>query len=291
MANLSARESADIWTRLCGSGPSVSTLIQMTAEAGRRFEAGSDAFLEALRSEEVVDEDAVALLVSVDGVMVHMNAETVDGHAVDAGWREASCGVVSLLDAEGNTVQSRSFGRLPEPGKASLKAQVSQELFHWLERKPDLKVVAVADGARDNWPFLDRFSPDVSLLDFWHAAQHLKVAANAAFGQDCAEGEACSNKWRHVLRHDPKGAGKVIDALRYLLSKGTGRADLTRELNYFRNNWTRMKYREAADAGYPIGFGQRGIDEQGSRNEPNETLRTELESGRRTRRSDVPLTL
>ncbi len=150
MANLSARESADAWVRLCGMGPSPSSLIQMTAEAGRRFEDCSGDLLADLRSEEEVHEDATALLVSLDGVMVRMNAETVDGNAVEAGWREASSGVVSLLDADGNMVQSSYFGRLPERGKTSLKAQVSREAFHWLERKEDLKVVAIADGARDN---------------------------------------------------------------------------------------------------------------------------------------------
>ena len=150
MANLSARESADAWDRLCGMGPSPSSLIQMTAEAGRRFEDCSGDLLADLRSEEEVHEDATALLVSLDGVMVRMNAETVDGNAVEAGWREASSGVVSLLDADGNMVQSSYFGRLPERGKTSLKAQVSREAFHWLERKEDLKVVAIADGARDN---------------------------------------------------------------------------------------------------------------------------------------------
>lgn len=255
MANLSARESADAWVRLCGSGPSTSSLIQLTTEAGRRFEDCSGDLLAELRSEEEVHEDATALLVSLDGVMVRMNAETVDGSAVDAGWREASSGLVSLLDADGNMVQTSYFGRLPEQGKLSLKAQVSQEAFHWLGRKEDLTVVAIADGARDNWAFLDTFSPDVVLLDFFHAAQHLKVAADAAFGPDSAEGEAWFEKWRHVLRHDPKGANKVIDALRYLSRKGKGTADIVRELGYFRNNRKRMNYSEVADAGYPIGSG------------------------------------
>ena len=81
------------------------------------------------------------------------------GQAVEPGWREASSGVVSLLDADGNTVQARYFGRLPEQGKTSLKAQVSREVFHWLGRKEDLKVVAIADAARDNWTSALHCSP------------------------------------------------------------------------------------------------------------------------------------
>ena len=255
MSNLTARESAEAWERLCGKGPSASTLVQISTEAGRRFEGCSGDLMVELRADEELHEDAVALLVSLDGVMVRMNAETVDGHVVEPGWREASSGIVAMLDAEGNTVQARYFGRLPEQGKTSLKAQVSQEVFHWLRRKEDLKVVAIADAARDNWSFLDTLCPDVMLVDFWHSTQHLKVAADAAFGPDSAEGTAWFEKWRHILRHDPKGVGKVIDALRYLKRKGKGSADIARELGFFRNNRKRMAYSEIADAGYPIGSG------------------------------------
>ncbi len=54
------------------------------------------------------------------------------------------------------------------------------------------------------------------------AQLHLGAAADAAFGADTAAGTAWSGRWRHVLRHDPKGAGKVIDAMRHLLRKGEG---------------------------------------------------------------------
>ncbi len=85
------------------------------------------------------------------------------------------------------------------------------------------------------------------------ASKAITPSPNGYFGPDSAEGEAWFEKWRHVLRHDPKGAGKVIDALRYLLHKGKGSADIARGLGYFRNNQNRMNYSEVADAGYPIG--------------------------------------
>ncbi|MDE2791963.1 MAG: hypothetical protein OXI81_16280 [Paracoccaceae bacterium] len=258
MSHLTARESEDAWERLCGRGPSASSLVRMASEAGRRFEARSRQLMAELRAEEEIHKDAVALLVSLDGVMVRMHAETGDGQEVEAGWREVSTGVVAMLDAEGNMVQVRYFGRLPEPGKASLKSQVSQEVFHCLGRREDLKVVAIADAAKDNWTFHDTFCPDVMLIDFWHSAQHLKVAADAAFGPDDAAGTAWFEKWRHILRHDPKGDGKVIDALRHLMRKETGRADIARELAIFRNNRKRMHYRHVADAGDPIGSGAVG---------------------------------
>ncbi len=257
MSSLTARESADVWDRFCGAGPATSTLVRLSATAGQCLEAYSEDVLRDLRAQEDAPSEAVTLHTSIDGVMMRMNAETAGEDVVEeAGWREASCGVVSLLDVDGNKLQSRFFGRLPEEGKHSLKAQLRNEVFYWLARKPDLKLVISADGAKDNWAFSESLKPDVEVLDFWHATGYLKLAADAAFGSD----EEASTKWykdkRHILRHDPKGVGKVIDALRHLLRKEKGRSEIERALGYFRNNRRRMNYDHLAKAGYPIGSGQ-----------------------------------
>ena len=71
--------------------------------------------------------------------------------------------------------------------------------------------MVTADGDWGNWTFSKSLDPDVEVLDFWHAAEKLKVAADAAFGPD----EKASTEWfeakRHILRHDPKGAGKSVN--------------------------------------------------------------------------------
>ncbi len=115
--------------------------------------------------------------------------------------------------------------------------------------------MAVADGAKDSWAFLESLCPDVALLDFRHMARHLKAAADAAFGPDTAAGTAWLEKRRHILRHDPKGAGKAVDAMRHLLRKGNGAEGVRRELACFRNNRRRMDCAQAAKAGYAIGSG------------------------------------
>ena len=54
--------------------------------------------------------------------MMRMNAEKIGDDVIeDARWREASCGVVSLLDKDGSRLLSRYFARLPEGKKLSLK--------------------------------------------------------------------------------------------------------------------------------------------------------------------------
>ena len=118
------------------------------------------------------------------------------------------------------------MGRLPEGKKQSLKTRIREEVNHLRSQKPDLKLVVTADGEKGNWTFSKSLNPDVEVLDFWHAAEYLKGAADAAFGSD----EKASTKWferkRHTLRHEPKDVGKVIDALRHLERKGQGSAEI-----------------------------------------------------------------
>ena len=253
---LTARESADTWKRFTGEKLSVSTLVRLCGEAGRCLEECSTEVMDELRKQEELPENASMVQVGLDGVMMRMIAEKNGDEVIEEeGWREASCGVVTVRDDDGNRLQSRYIGRLPEGKKQSLKQQIRQELDHLLSQSPDLKLVVTADGAKDNWTFSKSLNPDKEALDFWHAIEKLKVAADAAFGSD-----EKATKWfkgkRNILRHDPKGVGKVMDALRYLLRKGRGSAEIQKVLGYFRNNRSRMNYYELAEEGYPIGSGE-----------------------------------
>ena len=140
LSSLTARESAEVWERISGEGPSVSTLSRLTGEAGRYLEECSDEIMADLRKEEELPENAATIHASLDGVMLRMN-EKKQGDALieQGGWREASSGIVSVLDTEGNVLDRTYFGRLPEEGKQSLKMQVSHQVFYWLSQKPDLR--------------------------------------------------------------------------------------------------------------------------------------------------------
>jgi len=82
------------------------------------MEACSGELLPGLREREDMPEQAVSVFVSLDGVMMRMNAE-----ATNAGWREASCGVVAPAGAGGEILESRCLGCLPERARTSLKSQ------------------------------------------------------------------------------------------------------------------------------------------------------------------------
>ena len=69
---------------------------------------------------------------------------------------------------------------MPESGKVRLKAQLASEVAHIRRVRPEIRIGAVADGAADNWTFLESLSPETEVIDFWHACEHLRVASDHA---------------------------------------------------------------------------------------------------------------
>ena len=63
-------------------------------------------------------------------------------------------------------------------------------------------------------------------------------------------------KHREILRHDPRGIAKVIRALRYLRDRAQrNRAEIKRELAFFRKHRQRMRYHALKEQGSAIGSG------------------------------------
>ena len=248
MGHCTAREAESFFARMGGMTPSVSTLQRVTKALHKDLEKLGNPLLRALHASSAIPPAAVVAAVSLDGIMVPLRAGE-DGRK-DAAWREASCGTVAFHDADGERLHTIYLGRMPEAGKVSLKAEIQAEVAHIQAVRPDIKIMAIADAALNNWGFLETLSPAVQAIDFWHACEHLKTASDHAVPLDWYE------RYRHILRHDPDGVEKVIRAIRYLRDKATtGKDDIKRELAFFRKNRHRMRYRQLKDQCLPIGSG------------------------------------
>jgi hypothetical protein len=145
---------------------------------------------------------------------------------------------------------------LPEPKKATLKQMLQQELSAVLQQRPDLQVVKVADGAKDNWRYFGSVVPQgIPVADFYHAAEHLHAALVAAYGEASTKGQTQFEKLRHLLRHDVDGVDKIIRALCHLRKQHSRSKKIATELRYFRQNRHRMRYATLAARNLPIGSG------------------------------------
>jgi hypothetical protein len=94
-----------------------------------------------------------------------------------------------------------------------------------------------------------------SVIDFWHAAEHLAKALNLAYGENSPMARSQFEKWRHVLRHESNGVEKVIRALKHLHEMHPHSKKLKTELAYFRARRAKMQYADLAAQGMPIGTG------------------------------------
>ena len=158
MGHCTAREAAAFFAKTGAMTPSVSTLQRLTLSMHECWESLGPETLGSIREAEGIPQDATTASVSLDGVMVPLRPGD-DGRA-KASWREAACGTVSFHDAEGKRMKTLYLGRMPESGKLTLKAQLASEVAHIRRARPEIGIVAIADGAADNWTFLETLSPE-----------------------------------------------------------------------------------------------------------------------------------
>ena len=133
--------------------PSKSSLDRLPKQLSEKWEA-QRASLDAQLCEQLeVPDEAAMLSVSLDGVLVPTRYTRV--LPSDSRWAEASCGTLSFYDNEGEMLGTRYFSRMPEHKKRTLKSQLTQALEQVLAKRPSLAVIKVADGAKDNWTYLE----------------------------------------------------------------------------------------------------------------------------------------
>jgi hypothetical protein len=224
------------------------------------------------------------LAVSLDGVMVpdkdgqaeakkrREEAEKKDlskQYSGPAGYKEVGCGTVTLYAEQQKEedapprLETVRYGRAPEYKKQTLTEQLDVELESILSVRPDLKLVAIADGAEENWRYFDKpiYANAVKIVDFGHASEHLREAMVAYKGKRSTARRAEYEKLKVILRDQDNGVETVIEQLTSMERKLKGKKNKKRrerfhkELNYFKNQKDRMRYAEYQRQGLPIGSG------------------------------------
>lgn len=198
-----------------------------------------------------MDDRVSTVALSLDGAMIPM---------VKEGYREAMVGTISLYNPEGERLHSIYIGEAPEYGKGKFKTRFRQEIERIKKRYPQALYLGVADGAKDNWSFLEPYTSK-QILDFFHAAEYLPHIADAAYPAktDKPKRKEWLREWRDKLKQQPGALEEILEqARRYSrkrkLSKAV-RENLQKAIGYFDNNQHRMNYPEHTEAGLPIGSG------------------------------------
>jgi hypothetical protein len=277
---------------------SSSTLHRIPRAMAARYETRRDGVEAAVRERDPIPEKTATIQVSLDGVMVPQDGEyakprgrktdspepprheqrygsvgtppvtTDDGHE-GRSWHEGSVGTIAYYDKDGIRLKSTYLARMPEPNKATLVTQLEAELQSVVAEVPSVNVVFASDGARAQWSALkdlrarlpEGFSGHtMMLLDFYHGAEYLHLAANAVHGEDAPEARILAAEWDETVKLKANGAPTVLKAMRYQRSKmvpGKRRKEITRAIHFIarQSRLGRMKYTVAKRRHYPIGTG------------------------------------
>ena len=267
VAHLTPKEGAELFDLLGNMTPSKSTLDRLPKALSVHWEAQRPHFEATLRQQEAIPTEAVAMAVSLDGVMAPMkdgerHAKRQRARAQGqlpsgpAGYQEVGCATVSYYDRNGVRLCTRRMARMPEANKATLKRQLTAEVMGALIQRPHLRVVKVADGAPDNWSYLSAVLPvGQEVLDFYHAAEHLGAALGAAYGEGTSKYQERLETLSAVLRDAPEGVDTVMGALGRLRTRYPRRQAIHKALAYFREHRHRMRYSDLRAQNLPIGSG------------------------------------
>ena len=267
VTHLTPGESETMFRELGGMNPSRSSLDRLPKGLSEKWEMRRKEWENELRAQEDAVVGAVVLAVSLDGVMAPMKDGQREARREQsrqegkqtrgpAGYREVGCGCVSHYDENGARLHTVRHARMPESKKLSLKRQLVAEVENAFRQQPNLRLVKVADGARDNWVFLVKDLPlGVEVVDFYHAAEHLKRAFDHVYGENSPKASARFAEYRHVLLEVDDGVAKVIRTLAYHHKRKPRSDPLKQELMYFRRNRSRMDYARLRAQNLPIGSG------------------------------------
>jgi hypothetical protein len=197
------------------------------------------------------EEPVATVTVGLDGTCMLMGEET---------WREAMVGTLGFYNAAGERLHTVYAAATPEYGKLTFTERFDREVDRAKAACPEARYVGLADGAKDNWIYLDPIT-DVQVVDFYHVTTYLWAAAEALFARGAAaELRPWVDDWCHRLKHE-KGAAEALIADLEARGASSARGRLPeaaeKALTYLRNQIKggRLSYAELAEQQIPIGSG------------------------------------
>jgi len=198
-----------------------------------------------------LDKPIDMISISLDGAMLPTCEE---------GWRESMVGTISLYDAIGERQHSIYVGEAPEYGKNSFMQRLEKEILKIKEKFPNRLYLGIADGAKSNWPLLEKHT-DQQLLDFYHVTEYLTKVSYAAHPEKT--GKLARIGWLkercHQLKHDSGAPQNMLDEFKKFERKKKlpreTRENLMATITYFKNHLSYMNYAEHVEKHLPIGSG------------------------------------
>ena len=197
------------------------------------------------------DEPVSSISIGLDGTCMLMHKD---------GWREAMCGSIAFYDDQGERLHTIYCSATPEYGKEKFKERFSREIVRVKETFPGVLYIGLADGAKDNWTFLKKYTKH-QVLDFYHAREYISKAASAIFGRDKINKKIWEDTFSHNLKHKQGSASRFLKELKIRRANLDGKNFIERDeeirlvINYYENHKNKMSYAHQLKNHLPIGSG------------------------------------
>ncbi|MFC1585995.1 ISKra4 family transposase [Fibrobacterota bacterium] len=195
-----------------------------------------------------IDKLIKTVTVGLDGTSLRMD----DGH-----YRQAMVGTIGLYDKKGERQHTLYIGASPEYGKENFLNRLANEVEHVKTIYSGAEYMGLADGARDNWSFLEKHTKH-QLIDFYHAAGYVSDAADTKYSKKSEQRE--KHVWLddtfHKLKNSMGCASRLLSTFsKWQSTESDKDGNIGNAVTYFTNNKKRMKYYKYVNMNMPIGSG------------------------------------
>jgi hypothetical protein len=164
-------------------------------------------------------------------------------------------GSISLYYFGTERIYTRYIALPPEYGKEQFYKAFDNEIKNVRKLYPNASYVGLADGASDNWTFLQP-RVDEQILDFYHASEYLSQTSKAAFKRP-DQASQWLEKACHTLKEEG-GAEWVLRQMKAFLCKQIKEDKekiIQSAITYFTNHLHQMNYCKYLQNNWPIGSG------------------------------------
>jgi hypothetical protein len=175
----------------------------------------------------------------------------------EGGFRQAMVGTISLYDMLGERQHTIYVGASPEYGKATFLERMHREIEEIKRIYPRAHYHGLADGAQENWTFLEPLT-DSQVLDFYHATQYLDRVAKATHPRSVEAQKLWMDENCHKLKHERGAAAKLLTDMKKLQNPRLAKVykeGLESAITYFQKHKHQMDYAAARENNLPIGSG------------------------------------
>jgi Zn-finger protein len=192
-------------------------------------------------------QDVACIGISLDGTCMFLVGE---------GYRITMVGSISMYNNEGERLYTHYTASPPEYGKATFIDEFEKEIKKIQKIYPNAVSIGIADGAKDNWTFLEKHTT-YQILDYFHATEYLSLSSEMRYKQK-SDGKIWLEKACHKLKHEESGAVELLKELKGFLKNKITEAKkekIKSAITYFENHQHQMNYKKYQDNKFPIGSG------------------------------------